>query len=81
MIGQLSLSARLSLFYLLHYAGMGVHLPGMQLWYQAQGVSPAELGALGFVTILARDYGSTSMDAIPVDRVDDALEALLAADA
>jgi len=30
------------------------------------------------VTILARDYGSTSMDAIPVDRVDDALEALLA---
>lgn len=32
------------------------------------------------VTILARDYGSTSMDAIPVDRVDDALEALLAAE-
>jgi PPP family 3-phenylpropionic acid transporter len=54
VIGRLSPSARLSLFYLLHYACMGVHLPGMQLWYQAQGVTPAELGALGFVTILAR---------------------------
>ena len=47
-------ATRLSLFYLLHYACMGVHLPGMQLWYQAQGVTPAQLGALGFVTILAR---------------------------
>ena len=48
------IAARLSLFYLLHYACMGVHLPGMQLWYQQQGVTPAQLGALGFVTILAR---------------------------
>ena len=50
----LSTSARLSLFYLLHYAAMGIHLPGMQIWYQAQGVTPAEIGAMGFVTILAR---------------------------
>ncbi len=50
----MSTATRLSLFYLLHYACMGVHLPGMQLWYQEQGVTPAQLGALGFVTILAR---------------------------
>lgn len=31
------------------------------------------------ITIDAREFGSTSMDAIPVDRVDDALETLLAA--
>ncbi|MFM8681733.1 MAG: glycosyltransferase family 9 protein, partial [Alphaproteobacteria bacterium] len=33
------------------------------------------------VTILARDYGTTAMEAIPVDRVDDALEDLLASEA
>ena len=51
---QLATPVRLSLFYFLHYAAMGIHLPGMQLWYQAQGVTPAQLGAMGFVTILAR---------------------------
>jgi PPP family 3-phenylpropionic acid transporter len=70
-------ATRLSLFYLLHYACMGVHLPGMQLWYQAQGVTPAQLGALGFVTILARVltmpfFGSW------VDRMGGAREVVLA---
>jgi PPP family 3-phenylpropionic acid transporter len=51
---RLSNATRLSLFYLLHYAAMGVHLPAIQLWYQTQGVTPAQLGAMGFVTILAR---------------------------
>lgn len=50
----LSTATRISLFYLTLHACMGVYLPGMQAWYQAQGVSPAQLGALGFVTILAR---------------------------
>ncbi len=53
-MARLSTTTRFSLFYLLHYAAMGIHLPGMQLWYQAQGVTPTQLGALGFVTILAR---------------------------
>ena len=53
-MARLSTTTRFSLFYLLHYAVMGIHLPGMQLWYQAQGVTPTQLGALGFVTILAR---------------------------
>ncbi len=53
-MASLSTTTRFSLFYLLHYAVMGIHLPGMQLWYQAQGVTPTQLGALGFVTILAR---------------------------
>ncbi len=50
----LSTAARISLFYALYYACMGVHLPGMQAWYQAQGVTATQLGALGFITILAR---------------------------
>ena len=53
-MARLSTTTRFSLFYLLHYAAMGIHLPGMQLWYQSQGVTPTQLGALGFVTILAR---------------------------
>ena len=53
MIG-LSTATRLSLFYAMLHACMGVHIPGMQAWYQAQGVTPAQLGALGFITILAR---------------------------
>lgn len=51
---HLSIATRLSLFYLLHYAAMGIHLPGMQLWYRDQGVTAVQLGAMGFVTILAR---------------------------
>jgi MFS transporter, PPP family, 3-phenylpropionic acid transporter len=50
----LSTATRISLFYLTLHACMGVYLPGMQAWYQAQGVTPAQLGALGFITILAR---------------------------
>ena len=50
----MSIATRLSLFYLLHYAAMGIHLPGMQLWYRDQGVTAVQLGAMGFVTILAR---------------------------
>lgn len=50
----LSTATRISLFYVTLHACMGVYLPGMQAWYQAQGVTPAQLGALGFITILAR---------------------------
>lgn len=50
----LSTATRLSLFYVTLHACQGVHLPGMQAWYQNQGVTPAQLGALGFITILAR---------------------------
>lgn len=51
---MLSTATRISLFYVTLHACQGIHLPGMQAWYQAQGVTPAQLGALGFITILAR---------------------------
>lgn len=52
-------------------------VPLVSLWGPSV-MEKAPPQASRLVTILARDYGSTSMDAIPVDRVDDALEALLA---
>jgi len=52
-------------------------VPLVSLWGPSvMEKAPPQAGRL--VTILARDHGSTSMDAIPLDRVDDALEGLLA---
>lgn len=51
---RLSTATRISLFYACLHACMGLHIPGMQAWYQAHGVTPAQQGALGFATIVAR---------------------------
>jgi PPP family 3-phenylpropionic acid transporter len=49
-----SIPTRLSLFYGLHYVPMGLHLPFMALFYELRGISPSELGAIGFLCILVR---------------------------